>query len=57
MVRGDGQWADLVYRDDARGRRRVVRMVYEVVTFQALREQLRCKEVWGGGRRPVAQPR
>lgn len=42
----DGQWADLVYRDDTRGRRRVVRMVYEVVTFQALREQLRCKEVW-----------
>lgn len=21
-------------------------MVYEVVTFQALREQLRCKEIW-----------
>ncbi|MEU8804793.1 Tn3 family transposase [Spirillospora sp. NPDC048819] len=42
----DGQWADLVYRDDTRGRRRVVRMVYEVATLQALREQLRCKEVW-----------
>jgi TnpA family transposase len=42
----DGQWADLVYRDDTRGRRRVVRMVYEVASFQALREQLRCKEVW-----------
>jgi TnpA family transposase len=41
-----GEWADLVYRDDTRGRARVVRMVYEVVTFQALREQLRCKEVW-----------
>lgn len=41
-----GHWADLVYRDDTRGRRRVVRMVYEVATFQALREQLRCKEVW-----------
>ena len=48
----EGQWADLVYREDTRGRRRVVRMVYEVVTFQALREQLRCKEVWvvGSGR-------
>ncbi|MGI8612344.1 MAG: hypothetical protein ACR2KL_00080 [Nocardioidaceae bacterium] len=41
-----GDWADLVYRADTRGRRRVARMVYEVVTFQALREQLRCKEIW-----------
>jgi hypothetical protein len=23
-----------------------VRMVYEICTFQALRDQLRCKEVW-----------
>ncbi|WP_404870768.1 Tn3 family transposase [Kitasatospora griseola] len=47
-----GQWAELVYRADKRGRRRVVRMIYEVATFQALREQLRCKEVWvvGAGR-------
>ena len=47
-----GDWADLVYRTDKRGRRRVVRMVYEVATFQALREQLRCKEIWvtGAGR-------
>ena len=35
-----------MYRTDKRGRRRVVRMVYEVVTFQALRDQLRCKEIW-----------
>jgi len=41
-----GDWADLVYRTDTRGRQRVARMVYEVVTFQALREQLRCKEIW-----------
>jgi TnpA family transposase len=47
-----GDWADLVYRDDKRGRRRTVRMTYEVATFQALREQLRCKEIWvvGAGR-------
>lgn len=44
-----GQWAELVYRADKRGRRRIVRMVYEVATFQALREQLRCKEVWVAG--------
>ncbi len=41
-----GDWSDLVYRTDTRGRPRVARMVYEVVTFQALREQLRCKEIW-----------
>ena len=47
-----GAWADLVHRTDGDGRRRVVRMVYEVATFQALREQLRCKEIWvvGAGR-------
>jgi TnpA family transposase len=47
-----GQWADLVFKQDTRGRRRVVRMVFEVATFQVLREQLRCKEIWvtGAGR-------
>jgi DNA invertase Pin-like site-specific DNA recombinase len=44
-----GEWADLVYRPDKHGRRRVVRMVYEVATFQALRDQLRCKEIWVAG--------
>jgi len=41
-----GDWEPLVWRTDSHGRRRVVRMVYEVATFQALREQLRCKEIW-----------
>ncbi|MFD4975316.1 Tn3 family transposase [Streptomyces sp. NPDC058424] len=47
-----GQWAEVVFKEDTRGRRRVVRMVFEVATFQALREQLRCKEIWvtGAGR-------
>ncbi|QFU86661.1 hypothetical protein [Amycolatopsis sp. YIM 10] len=39
-------WADLVYCTDTSGRRRVARMVYEVATFQTLREQLHCKEIW-----------
>lgn len=43
-VRGD--WADLVRRTDEKGRRKVVRSTYEVCTLQALREQLRCKEIW-----------
>ena len=37
-----GDWEDVLHREDARGRRRVVLMVYEVATFQALREALRC---------------
>ncbi|MDQ2852208.1 MAG: Tn3 family transposase, partial [Actinomycetota bacterium] len=41
-----GDWSDLVHRIDTRGRARATRMVYEVVTSQALREQLRCKEIW-----------
>lgn len=40
-----GNWATLVFNDDL-PQRRVVRTVYEICTFQALREQLRCKEVW-----------
>jgi len=41
-----GDWQDVAYRADTRGQPRVVRMVYEVATFQALRDQLRCKEIW-----------
>jgi len=44
-----GDWADLVWRSDRRGRRRVVRMAYEVACFQALRDRLRCKEIWVEG--------
>ncbi|MEU6371199.1 hypothetical protein ABZ876_37335 [Streptomyces sp. NPDC046931] len=44
-----GDWAEVVYRTDKRGRRRVARMVYEVVAFQALRDQLKCKEIWVAG--------
>jgi len=41
-----GDWADLVTRTDEKGRSKVVRSTYEVCTFQALRERLRCKEIW-----------
>lgn len=43
-VRGD--WQPLVFTTDGDGRERVVRAVYEICTFQALREQLRSKEIW-----------
>ncbi|MEU4295012.1 Tn3 family transposase [Kribbella sp. NPDC026596] len=41
-----GDWTDLVRRTDEKGRSKVVRSTYEVCTFQALRERLRCKEIW-----------
>ncbi len=41
-----GDWADLVRRTDKKGRPKVVRSTYEVCTFQALRDRLRCKEIW-----------
>ncbi len=41
-----GDWDALVSTTDTRGRRRVVRMVYEICTFRALREQVRCREIW-----------
>ena len=37
-----GDWTPLVFQDTSRGRRRVIRTVYEICTFQALRERLRC---------------
>ena len=42
----------MVWRTDAHGRHRVVRMTYEIATLRALRERLRCKEisVEGAGR-------
>ncbi|MFI7455665.1 hypothetical protein ACIBQX_49985 [Nonomuraea sp. NPDC049714] len=51
-----GDWEDLVFKKDKRGRRRVVRMVYEIVTFQALREALRCKEIWVAGAHSFRDP-
>ncbi|MGH3408326.1 MAG: Tn3 family transposase, partial [Streptosporangiaceae bacterium] len=41
--------AELMYRTDERGRRRILRSVYECGVFQTLREQLRCKEIWVHG--------
>jgi hypothetical protein len=38
--------AELLYKTDKRGRRRVQRTVYECGVFQTLRDKLRCKEIW-----------
>jgi len=42
-------WRDAVLERDAQGRLRVNRVAYEICALQALREQLRCKEVWVEG--------
>ena len=42
-------WRDAVPEQDAKGRTRVNRTAYEICALQALREQLRCKEVWVEG--------
>ncbi len=43
-----GSWSALVFNDD-QPERRVVRSVYEICTFEALRDRLRCKEIWVRG--------
>jgi len=42
-------WRNAVLEEDARGRTRINRTAYEICALQALRVQLRCKEVWVEG--------
>ena len=42
-------WRDAVVDRDPQGRMRVDRITYEICALEALREQLRCKEVWVAG--------
>jgi Domain of unknown function (DUF4158) len=44
-----GDWTTLVFKDAGKAGRGVVRSVYEICTFQALWERLRCKEIWVAG--------
>src|SRR5205823_5591545 len=41
----EGDWFELAYRGEPASSR-VLRTVYELCLFRALREQLRCKEIW-----------
>ncbi|MEV0418632.1 Tn3 family transposase [Streptosporangium canum] len=41
--------AELMYRTDKAGRRRILRSVDECGVFQTLRDKLRCKEIWVHG--------
>ena len=39
-------WREFAVAVDSRGRQRVLRHVYECCVLQALRERIRCKEIW-----------
>jgi TnpA family transposase len=51
-----GDWSQLVYSEAGNGQRRVVRSVYEIATLQALRDCLRCKEIWVCGAQTWRNP-
>ena len=51
-----GLWRDAVIETDAQGRQRVNRITYEICVLQALREQLRCKEIWVVGANRYRNP-
>ncbi|MDV7403011.1 hypothetical protein RZS08_66925, partial [Arthrospira platensis SPKY1] len=40
------QWQSWIYQKDSDGRRRIRRVRYELCVLQALRDKLRCKEIW-----------
>jgi hypothetical protein len=52
----DPIWADLLISVDSRKQTRVIRHVYEACVFQALRERLRCKEIWVVGAQECVIP-
>jgi TnpA family transposase len=51
-----GLWRDAVIETDAQGRQRINRITYEICVLQALREQLRCKEIWVVGSNRYRNP-
>ena len=52
-----GLWQEAIQEKDKDGTPRVNRITYEICALEALREQLRCKEIWVVGGQPVSQPR
>jgi TnpA family transposase len=51
-----GGWRDLILTPDKRGHLRVDRLKYELCVLQALRERLRCKEIWVVGANRYRNP-
>ncbi|HNO58189.1 MAG TPA: Tn3 family transposase, partial [Accumulibacter sp.] len=51
-----GLWREAVMEKDAAGRDRVNRVTYEIAALEALRERLRCKEIWVVGANRYRNP-
>lgn len=51
-----GLWRDVVIEQDARGRTQVNRITYEICVLEALRDKLRCKEIWVVGANRYRNP-
>jgi hypothetical protein len=51
-----GLWREAVVEKDAEGRSRVNRITYEICALEALRDMLRCKEVWVVGANRYRNP-
>ena len=51
-----GLWREAVVEKDAEGRQRINRITYEICVLEALREKLRCKEVWVVGANRYRNP-
>lgn len=51
-----GLWREAVMDKDTAGRDRVNRITYEIAVLEALRERLRCKEIWVVGANRYRNP-
>jgi TnpA family transposase len=51
-----GLWREAVVEQDAAGQERVNRVTYEIAVLEALRERLRCKEIWVVGANRYGNP-
>jgi TnpA family transposase len=51
-----GLWHDAVMEQDSVGRNRVNRITYDIAVLEALRERLRCKEIWVVGANRYRDP-
>jgi hypothetical protein len=51
-----GLWREVVVEKDAAGQDRVNRITYEIAVLEALRERLRCKEIWVVGANRYRNP-
>lgn len=49
-------WRDIIVEEDADGNERINRVNYEFCVLQALREKLRCKELWIAGANRYRNP-